>query len=163
MQELRIGQGVDLHRLVKGRKCVLGGVEIASEVGPEGHSDADVVLHALMDALLGAIGESDIGTHFPNTDEQWKGASSLVLLDQVWKIVSTAGWKLVNADISVVAEHPKLKSHIPEMKAVVASHLHTSPERIGIKATTAEKLGAIGRGEGISSLAVVLLERAYKL
>lgn len=159
MSELRLGHGVDIHRLVTGRRCILGGVEIPSDVGPEGHSDADVILHALVDALLGAIGESDIGTHFPNTDPKWKDADSIELLKQSWKMVTERGWKLINTDICVIAEAPKLKSYIPVMKERIAKELDAGTDRIGIKATTAEKLGSLGKSEGIFASATVLLER----
>jgi 2-C-methyl-D-erythritol 2,4-cyclodiphosphate synthase len=159
MPEFRIGHGVDLHRLVSGRRCVLGGVEIESPLGPEGHSDADVILHALMDALLGAVGESDIGTHFPNTDPRYKDSDSKTLLSHVWNLVKDSGYNLANCDICVVAEVPKLKPHIAAMKEEVAKVLSCSPEQIGIKATTAEGLGAIGRREGIFASATVLLTR----
>jgi len=157
MSTYRIGHGIDIHPLVAGRACILGGATIPSDVGPDGHSDADVILHALMDALLGAIGESDIGTHFPNTDPKYKGAASTQLLAEVWKLVRAKGFELANCDIAVVTETPKLKPYISEMKGVISKLLDST--EIGIKATTAEKLGAIGRGEGIYASATVLLVR----
>ncbi len=157
--ELRVGHGVDIHQLAEGRRCVLGGVEIPSDRGPIGHSDADVIIHALMDALLGAAGETDIGTHFPNTDPRWKNADSIKLLGIVWDRLSGQGWQFVNCDICAVCEMPKLKPHIAGMKEQIAIALGTEIARIGIKATTAERLGAIGRGEGIFASATVLIQR----
>ena len=154
-QTMRIGQGFDAHRLVAGRKLILGGVEIPYHLGLQGHSDADVLVHALMDAILGALGEGDIGRHFPDTDEQYRGADSLVLLARVMDLVRQRRMRIVNADITVICQQPKLAPHIPAMQnklqAVCAA------EQLNIKATTTEKMGYTGRGEGISSQAVVLL------
>lgn len=155
---LRIGTGFDVHRLVEGRKLILGGVEIPWENGLEGHSDADVLVHALIDALLGAAALPDIGRLFPDTDEAYKGISSIALLDKVGMLVSEKGYKLANADITVICQQPKLAPYIDEMKVNIARSLGVEPEAIGIKATTTEKLGFTGRGEGIAAEAVCLLE-----
>lgn len=157
--DLRIGQGVDVHRLVAGRPCVLAGVTIPSEVGPEGHSDADVVLHAVTDALLGATGRGDIGTYFPNTDERWRGADSALLLRTVYDEIRAAGWRVVNVDLSIIAEVPKITPHVPRMKESLAGLLGVTHDAVGVKATTMERLGAIGRAEGILVFAVALLQR----
>ena len=154
---LRIGQGIDVHPLVKGRRCVIGGVEIPSDRGLDGHSDADVLLHAITDALLGAAGHADIGTLFPNTDLKWKGAASTELVRQVWHTLSLDGWHVVNVDCVVLAEVPKLQPHIAAMKACIAELLGVGVTSIGIKATTTERLGFVGREEGIMAQAVVLL------
>ena len=159
MTDLRIGQGIDIHQIVVGRPLVIGGVTIPWDRGLEGHSDADVLIHAVCDAILGATGRGDIGTRFPNTDEQWRGADSRALLRDVWSEVHGEGWRLVNLDASILAEAPKLAPHIPAMKGVFASLLGVSVDRIGIKATTTERLGFPGRGEGMVAQAVVLLER----
>jgi 2-C-methyl-D-erythritol 2,4-cyclodiphosphate synthase len=157
--ELRIGQGFDVHRFAEGRRCVLGGVEIPHVKGLLGHSDADVLTHALMDAILGAIGGRDIGTLFPDTDPAFKDADSIVLLQKVWGIAHSEGWRLVNADISVLAEAPKLKPHISAMLERLSGALRCSPSQLAVKATTTEKLGFVGREEGIVANAVVLLTR----
>jgi 2-C-methyl-D-erythritol 2,4-cyclodiphosphate synthase len=156
---LRIGHGVDIHQLEAGRKCVIGGVEIPSPIGPVAHSDGDVLIHALIDAILGAQGEADIGVKFPNTDQKYSGVSSQLLLEIVWNEAQIKGYSLINADICVVCEAPKLKPHTPAMKEALGKALGTSIDRIGIKATTAEKLGSLGRGEGIFASATVLLEK----
>jgi 2-C-methyl-D-erythritol 2,4-cyclodiphosphate synthase len=152
---MRIGHGFDAHRLVEGRKLILGGVEIPYELGLAGHSDADVLVHALMDALLGALGAGDIGRHFPDTDEQYRGADSLTLLEQVMVLVKEKKMRLVNADITVVCQRPKLASHLPAMQANLREVCRA--EEINIKATTTEEMGYTGRGEGITAHAVVLL------
>jgi 2-C-methyl-D-erythritol 2,4-cyclodiphosphate synthase len=157
--ELRIGQGFDVHRFADGRRCVLGGVEIPHARGLLGHSDADVLTHALMDAILGAIGARDIGTLFPDTDPAFKDADSIALLEKVWAIARQDGWRLVNADISVLAEAPKLKPHILSMLERLSGALRCSITQLAIKATTTEKLGFVGREEGIVATAVVLLTR----
>ncbi len=157
--ELRIGQGFDVHRFAEGRRCVLGGVEIPHVRGLLGHSDADVLTHALMDAILGAIGGRDIGTLFPDTDPVFKDADSIVLLEKVWSLAHQEGWRLVNADISVLAEAPKLKPHISSMLERLSGALRCAPTQLAIKATTTEKLGFVGREEGIVASAVVLLTR----
>jgi len=159
MTDLRIGQGIDIHQIVAGRPLVLGGVTIPWDRGLEGHSDADVLIHAVCDAILGATGRGDIGTRFPNTDERWRGADSRVLLGDVWSEVHGEGWRLVNLDASILAEAPKLAPYIPVMKGVLAALLGVAVDQIGIKATTTERLGFPGRGEGMVAQAVVLLER----
>ncbi len=157
--EFRIGQGFDVHRFAAGRRCVLGGVEIAHPQGLLGHSDADVLTHAVMDAILGAIGGRDIGTLFPDTDPAFKDADSISLLEKVWTIARQDGWCLVNADISVLAEAPKLKPHISAMIQRLSGALQCTPAQLAIKATTTERLGFVGREEGIVATAVVLLSR----
>jgi 2-C-methyl-D-erythritol 2,4-cyclodiphosphate synthase len=154
---IRIGNGYDIHRLVSDRPLILGGVRIPHELGLLGHSDADVLTHAIMDALLGALSLGDIGHYFPPNDPQWAGADSLVLLSQVNQLIRERGWQIGNLDSVIVAERPKLKPHIPTMRDRLAAVLHIAPEQIGIKATTNEKLGPIGREEGISAYAVALL------
>ncbi|EDY37825.1 2C-methyl-D-erythritol 2,4-cyclodiphosphate synthase [Cyanobium sp. PCC 7001] len=159
--QLRIGNGYDIHRLVSGRPLILGGQQLhhPEGLGLDGHSDADVLVHALMDALLGALALGDIGKHFPPDDPRWKGADSLVLLEQVMALVRQRGWSVVNLDAVVVAERPKLKPHIPAMQAAIAQRLELEPDQVGVKATTNERLGAEGREEGISCHAVALLQR----
>jgi 2-C-methyl-D-erythritol 2,4-cyclodiphosphate synthase len=159
MPVLRIGHGSDVHAFVGGRPLVLGGVTVPHDRGLAGHSDADVVLHAVCDALLGATGRGDIGTRFPNTAPEWKNAPSRGLLAHVWHDVAAEGWGLVNLDITILAEEPKLNPHIPAMKRVMAEELGVSVEEVGIKATTTEGLGFVGRREGIMASAVVLLAR----
>ncbi|MGN1325014.1 MAG: 2-C-methyl-D-erythritol 2,4-cyclodiphosphate synthase, partial [Candidatus Spyradenecus sp.] len=144
-------------RLVEGRKLILGGVEIPHPVGLLGHSDADVLTHALMDALLGAIADGDIGQHFPDTDPQWKGADSIELLRAVVERLHSKGWQVVNADVTVLAERPKLKPYIPAMRERLAEAMAIDPEFVSVKATTVEGLGAIGRREGISAMAVAMV------
>ncbi len=158
---LRIGNGYDIHRLVPGRPLILGGQSLQHPqgLGLDGHSDADVLVHAIMDALLGALSLGDIGQHFPPEDDRWKGADSLVLLEQVMALVRERGWRIVNLDSVVVAERPKLKPHIPAMRAAIAGRLGLEHDQVGVKATTNERLGAEGREEGISCHAVALLER----
>ena len=155
---MRIGHGYDVHRLVPDRKLILGGVEIPFEKGLLGHSDADVLTHALMDALLGAAGLGDIGQHFPDTDPAYAGADSLKLLEQVIKLIGQKGYRLGNADCTVIAQRPKLASYLPAMKENFARICGVSPEQINLKATTEEKLGFTGSGSGISAHAVCLLE-----
>lgn len=157
--QLRVGQGVDTHTFIAGRPLILGGIEIESEKGLSGHSDADALLHAITDAVLGATGRGDIGSYFPDTDEKWKGADSKELFRIVWNEISAQGWGLINLDATVVTEAPKLNPFIASMKESVAELFSTSPDRIGLKATTAEKMGALGRGEGLLALAVVLLSK----
>lgn len=159
MTGIRIGHGYDVHKLVEGRKLVLGGVEIPHTVGLLGHSDADVLTHALMDALLGAAALGDIGKHFPDTDGAYKDISSLILLQRVRDSLSEKGYTLVNADVTVIAQAPKLSAYIPAMRETLARTLQTDTERINIKATTEEHLGFTGRKEGIAAHAVVLIER----
>lgn len=152
---MRVGFGYDIHQLKAGRPCILGGVHIESDVGPDGHSDADVLIHALMDAMLGAAGLRDIGFYFPPEDDQYKGISSLLLLGKVNSLLKERGLEAYNIDIMVISETPKLKPHIDDMKTNLQSVLHIPLERISIKATTNEMLGAIGRREGIAAQAVV--------
>ena len=156
---IRVGNGYDIHRLVPGRPLILGGqsLEHPAGLGLDGHSDADVLVHAIMDALLGALSLGDIGKYFPPTDPKWKGAESLVLLEQVMGLVRERGWRVVNVDSVVIAERPKLKPHIEAMRAAIAERMGLEPEQVGVKATTNEKLGAEGREEGISCQAVALL------
>ncbi|MRR11138.1 2-C-methyl-D-erythritol 2,4-cyclodiphosphate synthase [bacterium] len=157
---LRIGLGYDVHAFVEGRPLVLGGVAIPNDRGLAGHSDADVLTHALMDALLGAMRAGDIGAHFPDTDDQYAGISSLELLRRVSDIARDGGWTLVDADCVLVAEWPKITPYREEMRASLASCLGVDIECIGVKATTTEGLGFAGRGEGVAAQAVVLMERA---
>jgi 2-C-methyl-D-erythritol 2,4-cyclodiphosphate synthase len=154
---IRIGNGYDIHRLVTGRPLILGGVEIAHTVGLLGHSDADVLTHAIMDAMLGALSLGDIGHYFPPTDPQWQGANSLKLLEQVNQLIIDKGWQINNIDSVIVAERPKMKSHLSAMRTKLAETLNINPEQVGIKATTNEQLGPVGREEGIAVYAVVLL------
>ena len=156
--QFRIGQGTDIHRLVEGRKLILGGVEIPWEKGLLGHSDADVVCHALSNALLGAIGEGDIGRHFPDSDQRYKGASSTDLLRVVMGLVKERGYRVGNADLTILAEKPKLGSYREEMRKNLAVVLEIEPADINIKATTGEKMGFVGREEGMMAEAVVLLQ-----
>ncbi len=157
--KLRIGQGYDVHRLAADRKLILGGVAIPWEMGLLGHSDADVLVHAIMDALLGAAALGDIGGMFPDSDPRYAGADSLELLRAVCTRLAENGWEIVNVDSTVVAQRPKLAPHIPEMRRRIAGAMGVEPEQIGVKATTEEHLGFTGRGEGISAMAVALLER----
>ncbi|MEL6221188.1 MAG: 2-C-methyl-D-erythritol 2,4-cyclodiphosphate synthase [Cyanobacteria bacterium J06626_14] len=157
--DIRIGNGYDIHKLVAGRPLILGGVELAHEKGLLGHSDADALTHAIMDAMLGALSLGDIGHYFPPSDPKWAGADSLMLLTQVNQLILDQGWTIQNIDSVVVAERPKLKPHIKDMRSRLASTLDIEPERIGIKATTNEKLGPVGREEGISAYAVALLSK----
>ncbi|MGF1590059.1 MAG: 2-C-methyl-D-erythritol 2,4-cyclodiphosphate synthase [Pleurocapsa sp.] len=154
---IRIGNGYDIHQLVEGRALILGGVKIPHTLGLLGHSDADVLTHSIMDALLGALGMGDIGHYFPPSDPQWKGADSLRLLEQVVRIIQSQGWEIGNIDSTIVAEQPKLKPHIKQMRSTLAEILAIAIDQISIKATTNEKLGPIGREEGICAYAVVLL------
>ncbi|MBF2001749.1 MAG: 2-C-methyl-D-erythritol 2,4-cyclodiphosphate synthase [Synechococcales cyanobacterium M58_A2018_015] len=155
---LRIGNGYDIHQLVSGRRLILGGVEIPHHLGLLGHSDADVLTHAIMDAMLGALSLGDIGHYFPPTDPQWKGADSLKLLAQVNQLILSKGWRISNLDSVIVAERPKLKPHLPAMRSRLAEVLQVNVDQVGIKATTNEKLGPVGREEGIAAHAVVLLQ-----
>ena len=154
---MRIGHGYDVHRLVEGRKLIMGGVEIPWELGLLGHSDADVLLHAIADAILGAIGEGDIGKHFPDTDSAYKGADSLKLLAHVMKLADERGYRLGNLDATIIAQRPKMAPHIPQMRLNNATVLNASLEQVNITATTEEGLGFSGRGEGISAHAVLLM------
>ncbi|MCI9394516.1 MAG: 2-C-methyl-D-erythritol 2,4-cyclodiphosphate synthase [Oscillospiraceae bacterium] len=156
---MRIGHGYDVHRLVPDRRLVLGGVEIPFERGLLGHSDADVLTHAVMDALLGAAALGDIGQHFPDHDPAYAGADSLVLLDQVTALLAERGWRVGNVDATVIAQRPKLASYIPQIRANLARRMGAELEQINVKATTEEGLGFTGGGEGIAAHAVVLLEK----
>jgi 2-C-methyl-D-erythritol 2,4-cyclodiphosphate synthase len=156
---MRIGHGYDVHRLVEGRKLILGGVAIPYEKGLLGHSDADVLLHAISDAILGAIGEGDIGRHFPDTDPRYKGADSLKLLAHVMNLAQDKGYRLGNVDATIVAQRPKLAPHIPLMRENIAAVLSGDLDRVNVKATTTEELGFAGRGEGIAAYAVALMEK----
>ena len=158
--KFRIGQGTDIHRLVEGRKLILAGVEIPWEKGLLGHSDADVVCHALSNALLGAISEGDIGRHFPDSDPRYKGASSVELLRVVIAMVKAKGFRVGNVDLTVLAERPKLGPYREEMRKNLAAVLEVTPEDVNVKATTGEKMGFVGREEGMMAEAVVLLESA---
>jgi 2-C-methyl-D-erythritol 2,4-cyclodiphosphate synthase len=155
---MRIGFGYDIHPLVQGRKLILGGVEIPFEKGLQGHSDADVLLHAICDGILGALGEGDIGTHFPDSDLRFEGISSLELLRAVAGKVAEKNWVVENLDSTVVAERPRMGPFIPRMKEQIAGALRVSPQRINIKATTSEGLGFVGEGKGMAAYAVVLLK-----
>lgn len=159
MSEIRIGLGYDVHALCDGRPLVLGGVQIEHERGLAGHSDADVLIHALMDAILGAMRAGDIGLHFPDTEPEWAGAASIGLLARVGDMMRADGWSLVDADTVLVLEAPRISPHRDEMRSRMAAALGVDPERIGLKATTTEGLGSIGRGEGVAAHAVALLER----
>ena len=156
---MRVGHGYDVHRLVEGRKLILGGVEIPWEKGLLGHSDADVLLHALMDAILGAAALGDIGQHFPDSDELYAGADSLRLLTEVARLLNEAGYRLVNADCTILAQRPKLMPHLPQMRANIARALEADVDAISVKATTEEGLGFTGDGSGIAAHALVLIER----
>ena len=155
---MRIGHGYDVHKLVEGRDLILGGVKIDYELGLLGHSDADVLLHAVSDALLGAAGLGDIGRHFPDTDPKYKGADSGKLLAEVGEKIAAAGYKVGNIDVTMIAQKPKLKDHIPQMQKNIAAFLGMEENRVNVKATTEEKLGFTGEGLGMSCHAVCLLE-----
>jgi len=157
---MRIGHGYDVHRLAEGRKLILGGVELPYERGLLGHSDADVLVHAVMDALLGAAGLGDIGKFFPDTDRAYAGISSLKLLDRVMELLAQAGYRVGNVDATILAQRPKLAPAIPQMAENLARHLGVSPGQVNVKATTEEGLGFTGAGEGIAAHAVCLLEEA---
>ncbi len=156
---IRIGQGGDIHSLIAGRKLIIGGVDIPHEKGLLGHSDADVLLHAIIDALLGASGLGDIGRHFPDTDERYRGADSRVLLCATREMVVKAGWRIVNVDSTINAQRPKMAPHIAQMVANIAADLQLAEVCINVKAKTAEGLGFVGREEGISADVVALIER----
>ena len=155
---LRIGHGYDVHRLVEGRRLILGGVEVPHTLGLLGHSDADVLTHAVMDALLGAAGLGDIGRHFPDTDPAYAGADSLKLLDHVVELLGARGWQVGNVDATILAQRPKLAPHIPRMRANLATRMGIREDRVNVKATTEEGLGFTGAGEGMAAHAVALLE-----
>ncbi len=157
MMNMRIGEGWDVHALVTGRPLVIGGVTIPYDKGLLGHSDADVLLHAITDALLGAAGLGDIGRHFPDTDERFRGADSAVLLAEAARRVADQGWKIVNLDSTVIAQAPKLAPHIDAMRQRIAQVLNVQPQQVNVKAKTAEKMGPVGEGRSIEARAVVLL------
>ena len=157
---MRIGHGYDVHRLVEGRKCIIGGVEIPHEKGLLGHSDADVLLHAIMDAVLGAMAAGDIGKLFPDNDRTYKGADSLILTRRVAEVMTERGYRLGNIDATVIAQAPKLAPHIPAMRERIAEAFGVEVDRVSVKATTEERLGFTGSGEGIAAHAVCLLEEA---
>lgn len=159
MNDIRIGNGFDVHRLVEGRPCIICGVDIPHSTGLLGHSDADVALHALCDAILGALALRDIGYHFPDTDPAWKGADSRRLLRAVVAMATDRGYRIGNADITIIAQEPKMLPHIPAMQANVAADLGVDPSRVSVKATTTEHLGFTGRAEGIAAQATTLLLR----
>lgn len=154
---IRIGQGIDVHAFEEGRPLVLGGVRIADRGGLAGHSDADAVLHAITDALLGAVAAGDIGSYFPSEDPRWKGAESRLFLEEASRIVRDGGWKIANLDVTVIAQKPKLAAHRDPMRSAIASMLKLGLEQVSVKATTTDHLGFTGRQEGIAALAVVLL------
>jgi 2-C-methyl-D-erythritol 2,4-cyclodiphosphate synthase len=157
---IRIGQGYDVHQLVKNRPLVLGGVTIEHEKGLAGHSDADVLIHSLCDALLGAAGKGDIGKHFPDSDSSYKNIDSRLLLRKVMSLLQSENWQLVNADLTIIAQEPKLAPHIAEMCKLLASDMNIDMGQLNIKATTTEQLGFCGRQEGIAAQAVVLIEKS---
>ncbi|MEE8388283.1 MAG: 2-C-methyl-D-erythritol 2,4-cyclodiphosphate synthase [Acidiferrobacterales bacterium] len=155
---MRVGHGYDVHALVEGRDLILGGVKIAHHKGLQGHSDADVLIHAICDALLGAAGLGDIGQHFPDNDTQYKNIDSRILLRQVREMLEARGWKVSNVDATIIAQAPKLAPHIPKMVEYLADDLSIEQSQVNVKATTTEKLGFIGREEGISVEAVALID-----
>jgi 2-C-methyl-D-erythritol 2,4-cyclodiphosphate synthase len=160
MADMRVGFGYDAHRLVRGRLLILGGVEVPHHLGLSGHSDADVLTHAIGDALLGAVSAGDLGTHFPDTDAAFTGISSLILLERIMAVVRERGWRPVNVDAAIVAQAPRLAPHIPRMIDQLSPILGLPPGDVNIKATTTEKMGFAGREEGIAAYAVVLVEKA---
>jgi 2-C-methyl-D-erythritol 2,4-cyclodiphosphate synthase len=155
----RIGQGFDVHQLVEGRPLIIGGVTIPYEKGLLGHSDADVLLHVITDAVLGAIGEGDLGKHFPDTSDDFKDIDSKILLQRAFLLASEKGYRLGNVDATIIAQMPKMAPHIAQMREIIAMLLEAELEQVNVKATTTEKLGFTGRGEGIAAQAVVLMER----
>ena len=155
---MRIGQSKDIHKLVEGRDLIIGGVKIPYEKGLLGHSDADVLLHAIIESLIGAMGLKDIGTHFPDTDPRYKGISSLLLLDETYKMLEENGYEIVNIDSLINIEKPKMAPHIDQMRRNIAEHLHCDESRINVKATRGEGLGFVGRGEGAIAYAVCLVD-----
>ncbi|MEQ6389872.1 2-C-methyl-D-erythritol 2,4-cyclodiphosphate synthase [Bacillaceae bacterium S4-13-58] len=158
----RIGQGFDVHQLVEGRPCIIGGVEIPYEKGLIGHSDADVLLHTVADACLGAIGAGDIGKHFPDTDPAYKDADSKKLLEHVWQLVEQEGYEIGNVDCTIIAQAPKMAPYIGQMRSKIAELIQCEVSQVNVKATTTEKLGFTGRKEGIAAQAVVLLQKKPK-
>lgn len=160
MKDIRIGNGYDVHRLAEGRRLIIGGVDIAFEKGLDGHSDADVLAHAIIDALFGAAGMADIGTHFPDSDPRYKGADSIELLRRTAQLLRDEGWSIGNIDSIIVAQRPRMMPHIPAMKANIAGAAGITEDRVGIKAKTEEKLGFTGCGDGMSAHAVALIYKA---
>jgi 2-C-methyl-D-erythritol 2,4-cyclodiphosphate synthase len=156
---IRVGQGFDVHQLTEGRPCIIGGVTIPYDKGLLGHSDADVLLHAIADAILGALGLGDIGKHFPDTDNAYKDADSLKLLKRVWELAKDRGYKLGNLDSTIIAQRPKMAPYIPQMAEIIAGALEADVSQVNVKATTTEQLGFTGRGEGIAAQSVVCLLR----
>ena len=156
---IRVGQGFDFHPLEAGRKLILGGIEIPHDRGLRGHSDADVAAHALSNAILGALGLGDLGRHFPDSDPRYKGADSIALLREVWALARDRGWRLGNADVTIVAQRPKLAPYLDAMRSRMAEALGSSADLLNVKASSPEGLGALGRGDGMASAAVVVLER----
>ena len=154
----RVGIGYDVHQLVTGRKLILGGVELVHTKGLEGHSDADVLMHAICDAVLGAIGQGDIGTFFPNTDPKWRGVASRVFLEEAARQVTLHQGRIINIDATIMAQAPKIAPHVPAMKANIAKALGITEQRVGVKATTNEHLGFVGREEGMAAMAVASVE-----
>ena len=159
---MRIGQSKDIHKLVEGRDLIIGGVKIPYEKGLLGHSDADVLLHAIIESLIGAMGLKDIGTHFPDTDPRYKGISSLLLLDETYKMLQEHGFEVVNIDSLINIEKPKMAPHIDQMRKNIAEHLHCDESRINVKATRGEGIGFVGRGEGAIAYAVCLIDEIKK-
>lgn len=159
---IRVGQGFDVHQLAEGRPCIIGGVTIPYEKGLLGHSDADVLLHAITDAVLGALALGDIGKHFPDTDPAYEGADSLELLRRVWALAAERGYALGNADATIIAQAPKMAPYVAQMVQVIAGALEADESQVNVKATTSERLGFTGRGEGIAAQAVVCLVRREK-
>ena len=157
MQEIRTGLGWDSHRFVAGRPLILGGVDLGHDLGLDGHSDADVLTHAVMDALLGAAGLDDIGAHFPDTDERWRGADSIALLGEVGALLAAAGFTVVNVDATICMERPKVGARRTEMRTRLAGALGLDPGRVNVKATTGERMGFVGREEGVAAMAVATL------
>lgn len=153
----RVGQGFDVHEFAEGRPLIIGGIEVPSDKGLLGHSDADVLLHTVTDAALGAIGEGDIGHHFPDTDPEWEGADSAKLLSFIWNKVEAKGYTLGNVDCTIMAQAPKMAPYIEQMRNRIAELLHAEPSQVNVKATTTEKLGFVGRKEGIAAMATILL------
>lgn len=156
---IRVGQGFDVHKFEEGRPLIIGGITIPHERGLAGHSDADVLLHTITDAALGAIGEGDIGRHFPDTDEAFKDADSAILLEKIWQLVTERGYQLGNIDCTVIAERPKMSPHIEKIQTRVAELLQADISQVNVKATTSEKLGFTGREEGIAAMATILLQK----
>ena len=153
----RVGQGLDVHEFAEGRPLIIGGIEVPSDKGLLGHSDADVLLHTVTDAALGAIGEGDIGHHFPDTDPEWEGADSAKLLSFIWDKVEAKGYTLGNVDCTIMAQAPKMAPYVEQMRTRIAELLHAEPSQVNVKATTTEKLGFVGRKEGIAAMATILL------